>query len=137
MSTHFLFYTIDDGEWHTITEIAKELKWPIQRVIEVTKYLAQGRFIHHDEQAGKVKLQPWVKKLPHGEWINPGKRSIGTIMIPPDGSITLQKTLIHNCLEEEVEADFMIVDENLVELLITKTKKDSPQPPFETSHAKP
>jgi len=62
------------------------------------------------------------QKLPHGEWINPGKRSIGTIMIPPDGSITLQKTLIHNCIETEIEADFMIVDENLVELLITKSK---------------
>lgn len=122
MSTHFLLYTIDDGEWHTITEIAEELKWPMQRVIEVTKYLAQGRFIHYDEKAGNVKLQPWVRKFPKGEWNKPGKRSIGTVIITPDGNVTLQKTLIHNCLDEEVEADFMIIDENLVELLITKSK---------------
>lgn len=120
-----MLYAIDDGEWHTITEIAKELEWPIQKVLKLTKYLAQGRFIHHNEQAGKVKLQTWVKKLPRGEWIKPDKRSIGTIMIPPDGSITLQKTVIHNCLETEIEADFMVVDENLVELLVTKSKQNS------------
>ena len=137
MSERFLLYTIDDGEWHTITEIAEQLEWPIQRVIEVTKYLAQGHFIHYDEKAGNVKLQPWVRKFPKGEWNKPGKRSIGTVIIPPDGNVTLQKTVIHNCLETEIEAEFMIVDENLVELLITKTKKDSPQPPSETSPAKP
>lgn len=126
MTERFLLYTIDDGEWHTITEIAEELEWPTNRVIEITKYLTQGRFIHYDKQTAKVKLQPWVKKFPRGEWGKSGKRSIGTIIIPPDGSITLQKTLIHNCLDEEVEADFMIIDENLVELLITKSKQNSP-----------
>jgi len=137
LSERFLLYTIDDGEWHTITEIAKELEWPTNRVIEVTKYLAQGRFIHYDKQTANVKLQPWVRKFPKGEWIKPDKRSMGTVIIPPDGSVTLQKTVIHNCLEAEIEADFMVVDENLVELLVTKSKKDSPQPSSETSPANP
>ena len=117
-----MLYTIDDGDWHSLTEIAEELEWPMQRVVEVTRYLAQGRFIHYDEHAGKAKLQPWVRKYPRGEWIKPGKRSAGTVIIPPDGSVTLQEILIHNCLEAEVEVNFMVVDERLVELLITKSK---------------
>jgi hypothetical protein len=137
LSERFLLYTIDDGEWHTITEIAEELEWPTNRVIEVTKYLAQGRFIHYDEQTANVKLQPWVKKFPRGEWGKFGKRSTGTVIIPADGNVTLQKTAIHNCLETEIEADFMVVDENLVELLVTKSKKDSPQPSSETSPTEP
>lgn len=122
MSERFLLYTIDDGQWHSLTEIAKELEWPMQRVVEVAKYLAQGRFIHYDEQAGNMKLQPWVRKYPRGEWTKPGKRSTGTVIIPPDGSVTLQGTVIHNSLDAEVEVYFMAVDEKLAELLITKSK---------------
>jgi hypothetical protein len=120
LSERFLLYTIDDEEWHSLTEVAKDLKLPIPRVVEIAKYLAQGHFIHYDEQAGKVKLQPWVKKFPRGEWIKPGKRSTGTVIIPPDGSVTLQETVIYNSLQTEVEANFIITDEKLVELLISK-----------------
>ena len=122
MSQRFLLYTLDDGEWHSLTKIAEELEWPKQRIIEVAKYLAQGCFIHYDEQDGKVKLQQWVRRCPRGEWIKPDKRSVGTVIIPRDGSVTLQETVIHNCLEEEVEANFMVADEKLVELLITKSE---------------
>jgi transglutaminase/protease-like cytokinesis protein 3 len=122
LSERFLLYTIDDGEWHTLTEVAKELEWPIQRVLKVTRYLAQGRFIHYDEQTEKVKIQPWVRKYPRGEWIKPSKRSTGTVLIPPDGSVTLQETVIYNTLEAEVEVNFMVLDERLAELLITKSE---------------
>jgi hypothetical protein len=122
MSERFLLYTIDDGEWHTLTQVAKELEWSIQKVLKVTRYLAQGRFIHYEEQTEKVKLQPWVRKFPRGEWTKPGKRSTGTVLIPPDGSVTLQETVIHNTLEAEVEVTFMILDEKLAELLITKAE---------------
>lgn len=122
MSERFLLYTIDDEEWHSLTQIAQDLKWPIKRLVEVAKYLAQGQFIHYDEQTGKVKLQPWVKKFPRGEWIKPGKRSTGTVIIPLDGSVTLQETVIYNSLQAEVEVNFIIIDEKLVELLISKSE---------------
>lgn len=117
-----MLYTIDDEEWHSLTEIAEELEWPMQKVLKLTKYLAQGRFIHHNEQAGKVKLQPWVKKFPRGEWIKPGKRSTGTVIIPLDGSVTLQETVVYNSLETEVEVNFIVIDEKLTELFITKSE---------------
>jgi len=122
MSERFLLYTIDDGEWHTLTQVAKELEWSIQKVLKVTQYLAQGRFINYEEHTEKVKLQPWVRTFPRGEWIKPGKRSTGTVLIPPDGSVTLQETVIHNTLEAEVEVTFMVLDEKLAELLITKAE---------------
>jgi len=121
MSERFLLYMIDDGEWHTLTEVAKELEWSVQKVLKVTKYLVQGRFIHYEEQTEKVKLQPWVRKFPRGEWVKPGKRSTGTVLIPSDGSVTLQETVIYNTLEAEVEVTFMVLDEKLAELQITKS----------------
>jgi hypothetical protein len=122
MSERFLLYMIDDGEWHPLTEVAKELEWSVQKVLKVTKYLAQGRFIHYEEQTEKVKLQPWVRKFPRGDWVKPGKRSTGTVLIPADGSVTLQETVIYNTLEAEVEVTFMVLDEKLAELLITKSE---------------
>jgi len=126
LSQRFLLYSIDDGDWHSVAEIAEELEWSTQDVVEACKYLAQGRFIHFDEQAGKVKLQPWVRNYPRGEWIKLGKRSMGTISIPPDGSVILQETLIQNGLEAEAEVYFMVVDDKLVELLISKHKQAPP-----------
>ena len=129
LSQRFLLYAIDDGDWHAVTEIAEELEWPMQEIVEAAKYLARGRFIHYDEQTEKVKLQPWVRKYPRGEWIKPGKRSTGTISIPTDGSVTLQETLIQNGLGVEAEVYFMVVDDKLVELLITKGRQAPSQPP--------
>lgn len=120
MSERFLLYAIDDGEWHSLSEVAEELEKPMQWAVEAAKYFAQGRFIHYDEKADKVKLQPWVRKYPRGEWVKPGQRSTGTVSVPSDGSVTLQETLIQNGLDVETEISFMIVDGKLVELIITK-----------------
>jgi hypothetical protein len=115
-----MLYAIDDEEWHSLSEVAGALEWPLQRVVEVSRYLAQGRFINFDEQAGKVKLQAWVGKFPRGEWVNAGKRSTGTVSVSADGSVMLQGTVIHNGLDVEAEINFIVVDEKLVELLITR-----------------
>ena len=122
MSERFMLYAIDDGEWHSLGEVAEMLEWAMQRVVETARYFAKGRFIHFDEEAGKVKLQPWVNKFPRGEWAGPGKRSTGTVCVPPDGSVTLQETLLQNGLDLEVEIDFLIKDGKLVELLITRSE---------------
>lgn len=130
LSQRFMLYLIDDGEWHSLTEVAEELEWPTQEVVEAAKYLAQGRFIHYNEQSDKVKLQPWVRKYPRGEWKRPGKKSTGTISIPPDGSVILQETLIQNGLDVEAEVYFMVVDDKLAELFITKGARAPSQPPY-------
>jgi hypothetical protein len=117
-----MLYALDDGDWHSLTEVAEELDWSMSEAIEVARYFARGRFIHFDEDTGKVKLQPWVKKYPRGKWVKPGKRSIGAVSIPADGSVMLQETLVHNGFDVEVEVNFMVVDEKLAEIFILKGK---------------
>jgi hypothetical protein len=126
LSQRFLLYAIDDGKWHSVSEVAEILEWPEEDAADVARYLAKGRFIHFNEGTGKIKLEPWVKKYPRGEWIGPGKRSTGTVSIPPDGSITLQETLIHNDLDVEVEVYYLVEDGKLVELLISGDKRAPP-----------
>jgi hypothetical protein len=123
LSQRFLLYVIDDGQWHNISEVAKALEWPEQEAADVARYLAKGRFINYDEETGKVKLEPWVKKYPRGEWTGPGNRSTGAVKVPPDGSITLQETQIQNDLDIEVEIYFLVEDDKLAEVLISKDKK--------------
>lgn len=126
MSQRFLLYVMDDGEWHNISEVAQALEWPEEEAVDVARYLAKGRFIHFDEDTGKVKLEPWVKKYRRGEWIEPGKRSTGAVSIPPNGSITLQETQIQNDLDVEAELYFLVEDGKLVELLISRDKGTHP-----------
>ena len=128
MSQRFLLYVIDDEEWHSLDEVADALEWTFQHTDEVARYLAQGRFIHYDEDTSKVKLQPWVKKYPRGEWKGPGKRSAGVVSLPPNGSLTLQETLIQNDLDTDIEIYFSAEDQKLAELLISKHSK-APKPP--------
>lgn len=126
MSQRFLLYVIDDGEWHNISEVAQALEWSEEEAVDVVRYLAKGRFIHFDEDTGKVKLGPWVKRYPRGEWTEPGKRSTGAVSIPPNGSITLQETQIQNDLDVEAELYFSVEDGKLVELLISRDKRAHP-----------
>lgn len=120
MSERFFLYLIDDGEWHGLGDIARVLDWPLETAVACAKYLAQGHFIHYDEEKGEVRLQPWFMRLPRGVWGKPGKRSAGTVTVPPEGTVTLQETAIQNCLDFDIEVGFTVVDEKLRDLVITK-----------------
>lgn len=119
----FFFYTIDDGEWHRLEDVAADLGWSMETVVEAAKYLSQGHFIHYDEEKGEVRLQAWMMKFPRGVWEKPGKRSTGTVVISPEGTVTLQETVIQNCLDFDIEVGFRVVDERLEELAISKSPK--------------
>lgn len=122
MSERFFLYVIDDGGWHNLSEIAEELEWPMDRAVECAQYLAEGQLIHYDEKKKEVRLQEWVRKYPRGEWVKPGKKSTGTVIISKGGTVTLQETVVCNNLDFPIEVGFLVVDEKLKEFLISKLK---------------
>ncbi len=123
LSERFFLYTIDDGEWHSLQDVARDLNWPLETALECAKYLAQGHFIHYEEEKGDVRIQAWLMKFPRGVWGEPGKRSAGTVFIPPEGTVTLQKTVVCNDLDIDIEVEFSVINEKLEELAISKGHK--------------
>jgi len=123
LSERLFLYSIDDGEWHSLSDVARDLDWPMERVVKAAEYFSQGRIIHYDEEKGQVRLQAWLMKFPRGEWVKPGKRSTGSVIISPEGTVTLQETMIQNWLDFDIEVGFRVVDEKLEELVISKLEQ--------------
>lgn len=114
---------LDDGEWHSLSDLAKALSWPLDRVAEVARSYSGIQVVDFEEEASRVKLQSWVMKLPRGEWVKEGKASVGTFIIPPRGSMAIQGVEVRNFLDIDVEVGVRAINEKLSELVISKLKK--------------
>ena len=128
----FLLYMIDDGDWHSLEEVAKEIGWPKKRVVECCKRLAEARFVHFDEDKGEVRVQKWLLGYARGVWEKPGKRSSGSVVLSPESAVSLQETEIQNMLPLPIEITFYIVDGKLKEMVIerfeeSKVEKEKPK----------
>jgi hypothetical protein len=124
LSERFFLYVIDDGEWHGLGDVASELNLPLDRVLKAAEYLARGGFIHYDRDKGEVRIQDWVRRLPGAMWEKPCKRSTGTVIVSPGGSVKIQDTSIYNSLESGVELTFLVEDEGLKEILISRVEAE-------------
>jgi hypothetical protein len=70
-----------------------------------------------------VKIQDWMLKLPRDLGDKPGKRSVGSVILPPEGDITIQETTIYNDLDFDVEVVLTVVDGRLREIAVSKSSK--------------
>lgn len=123
LSERVFLYLLDDGEWHGLSDIAEALSWPLDRVAEVARRYSGVHVVDFEEEAGRVRLQSWVMKLPRGEWVREGKASVGTFIIPPEGGMTIQGVEVRNLLDIDVEVGVRVIDDKLRELAISKLKK--------------
>jgi len=123
LSGCFFLHLLDDGERHSLSDVASELNWSLEKTVEYARYLARGDIIHYDEERGMVKIQDWMLKLPRDLGDKPGKRSVGSVILPPEGDITIQETTIYNDLDFDVEVVLTVVDGRLREIAVSKSSK--------------
>ena len=121
MSARTLLKLIDDGEWHSLSDLAEKLKASPDEVIEMVKALSEYRVVEHEEEAEKVRLSSWVRNLPADVEVEEGKVALGSIILPPEGNITIQDTVISNFTDNDLELGIRI-DKKLKELAISKVK---------------
>lgn len=121
MSVRTLLELIDDGQWHSFSKLAEKLKASPDEVIEMVKALSGCRVVEHEEKAEKVRLTSWVRNLPAEVEIEEGKVALGSIILPPEGNITIQDTVIINFTDNDLELGVRI-DKKLKELAISKVK---------------
>lgn len=126
LEERFFLYVIEDGRWHRLEDVAEELGISLSRVREAADYLDKV-FIEYDREKGEVRIKDWVKGLPRGEWVESGKKSFGSVIVPKGGNVKVQDVEISNNLDVDVEVTFMVAEEKLKHVSIGKLEKAKPE----------
>lgn len=121
MNASDILRLIDDGKWHSLPDLAEELGAPPDQLAETVKSLSEYNLVEFEEEAERVRLSSWVRKFPAAVEVEEGKPAVGTIIIPPGGSITIQETLISNLTDTDIELSVRI-DRKIRELAISRVK---------------
>jgi len=123
-----LLTLLGDGEWHTQEEVVNVLQTPKEKVQAITRFLAEADLMIRDEETNRVKLnQNWKtliinQKEQETEAQAPLENTaVGTIIIPPQKTITIQSTHITNLTDKSLELEIR-VDRGLKEIAIGKVE---------------
>lgn len=68
-----LFQLLDDGRWHSINDLAEKLGCKVEEVARAI--LSVSSLINFEDESQRVRLKPWVMKLPLGEETKEAARS--------------------------------------------------------------
>ena len=116
------FNLIKDGEWHSLTQLSKELSLPNEQLTKISEILSEQGLIRYREEAGLVKFDlEWSSILSEDEPEEKveHKPTVGTFIIPSQGSVTIQNVQITNVTEKEVEL-WIKVRKEFTEIAISK-----------------
>ena len=121
MKTLTVLDLIENGEWHTLQELAQKLEAPLNEVTQTVKLLSKHKIVIHLEETQQVRLSSWIRTLAEDLTAENEKEALGTIILPPKGTITIQSTVISNLTEDDLEIGVR-VDRKLKELAISKVE---------------
>jgi hypothetical protein len=116
-----LLKLLEDGVWHTLSELAKETGHPLEELVTYCETIAKHGIVEYDATANTVRLSQELKNLItqlHAEekaepnWEKPGA---ATIIIPPE----IQKVTIHNMTKQDLQFELKF-DKKLKEIAITQ-----------------
>jgi hypothetical protein len=114
-----LFDFIKNGERHGIRELSEKLRIPQDKMVDMSKFLSQKGLIEFNERDRWVRIQPKWRSILFEEEIEEAKPAIGTLIIPPRQTITIQKVQISN--ESDVAVELGIsVEREILKLAITR-----------------
>ena len=123
-----LLTLLGDGEWHTQEEVVNVLQTPKEKVQAITRFLAEADLMIRDEETNRVKLnQNWKtliinqKEQETEAQVPLENTAVGTIIIPPQKTITIQSTHITNLTDKSLELEIR-VDRGLKEIAIGKVE---------------
>ena len=117
-----LLNLLSDNVWHNIDKTAKTLELPQNKFQQVITFLTDTDLIHHNPATNQIKLnQNWKTLLINKKETNPEAMAIGTIIIPPQKTLTIQCTRITNLTDNSLELEIRI-NKKLHEIAINKIK---------------
>ncbi|RLC74427.1 MAG: hypothetical protein DRI61_16645 [Chloroflexi bacterium] len=121
-----LLLALQDGEWHSISELTGALKISEERLEEILRFLANANMVGYDVEKKLVKIkQNWKTLLITEKERDAAERSdkmaIGTVIIPPEKTIVIQDTRITNLTDRSLELELKI-DKKLREIAINTVR---------------
>ena len=118
-----LLHLLGDGKWHSVNNLAEELGWDAREVARAA--ISVSPLVDFEDESKRVRLRSWVMRLPAPAKNGERKASVGSVIIPPEGDVTIQNVVICNCTEVDIELGVRVVDERLRELMIFKLPRSS------------
>ena len=123
LNLRLLLHLLEDGEWHNIDDLAEELGWNEKEVAKAA--ISVSPLVDFENESKRVRLRSWISRLPATVKTEEGKASVGSVIIPTEGNVTIQNVVIDNCTDVDIELGIRVVDERLRELIIFKVARPS------------
>jgi hypothetical protein len=112
---------ISNGGWHPLKDVAESLKASVEEVTDKVNTLSETGILVYDKKTDKVKLSPWLLELEEKTETAGKKSAIGSIILPPEGQVSIQNIVISNLLDKAVELGIR-TDTRLREISISKAE---------------
>jgi len=115
-----LLSILENGDWHTLNEMARLLKINPTVLEETLRFLGEHDLIKYDEETRKAKMnQAWKTLLLTEPEEKTQKEVVGTIIIPHKETLTIQQTRISNLTGADIELEVRIKG-RISEITITR-----------------
>lgn len=116
---------LQDGNWHSLKEVAKDSGIPKKRLATLSKLLARPNIIEYRSKKSQVKIKKsWQRLLENTDVEESGtKAAVGSIILPPEGTIRVQGVRMTNLLETEIEMNVR-VGKKLEEIALGLVERD-------------
>jgi hypothetical protein len=122
-SVRLLLHLLEDGKWHSVNDLAEELGWNAKEVVRAA--ISVSPLVDFENESKRVRLRSWVMRVPARVETKGGKASVGSVIIPTEGNVTIQNVVIGNCTDVDIELGVRVIDERLRELMIFKLPRPS------------
>jgi hypothetical protein len=113
--------TISNGAWHQLKDVAESLKASVEDVTDEVNTLSETGVLVYDEKSNKVKLSQWLIELEEKAKAAEKKCAVGSIILPPEGQVSIQNIVISNFLDKPLELGIR-TDTRLREISISKAE---------------
>ena len=121
---HFLT-KLQDGAWHSLRTLSRNFNIPKNRLETLSALLAEPKIVEYNPAKSQVKIgNRWRKLLENTD--TEGKRhktAVGTVALPPNGTVTVQGVQMTNLLKKEIEIN-MRLDARIREIAISDVERD-------------
>jgi biotin operon repressor len=113
--------TIRNGGWHSVEGVAEKLKVSVEDVADKVSRLSESGVLVYDEKTNRVKLSSWLLELEEKAEAAGKKSAVGSIILPPEGQVSIQNIVISNFLDKSIELGIR-TDTKLKEISINKAE---------------
>jgi hypothetical protein len=100
---------LEDGGWHTLTELAKKTGCLLKKLESYSQTLTKHGILEYNPATSTVRLSQELMNLitqlraeenATTRWEKPG---VATIIVPPNKGFQIQKVTIHNLTKQDLQ----------------------------------